>query len=190
MAAPHNNNIKEKILDGASSLLQERSFADISIAEIAESCGVSKGSVYYYYKSKDDLLYDIADRYLDNAYNDLIVWVEDEKKDTSLPRLIRYVLSRGLDDSGKSLRLHLTMDAIAGNEKLRAKLLAKYSVFRKVFSEKISQRKQGIDGDYYAWLIITLIDGLLIQDLLNNGSFNIEEFIDQAAKHLSADGAW
>ena len=79
MAAPHNDNIKDKILDGASQLLQERSFTEISIADIAESCGVSKGSVYYY-KSKDDLLYDIADRYIENAYCDLMSWVEDEKR--------------------------------------------------------------------------------------------------------------
>jgi len=188
MAAPHNDNIKDKILDGASLLLRERSFADISIADIAESCGVSKGSVYYYYKSKDELLYDIADRYIDHAYNDLMVWVEDEKKDTSLPRLIRYALSRGLNDSGKSLRLHLTMEAIAGNEKLKEKLLAKYDVFRKVFSEKISQRKQGADGNYYAWLILMLIDGLLIQNLLRNSSFNTEEFIEQTVKLLSSEG--
>jgi len=187
MAAPHNDNIKEKILDGASSLLKERSFVDISISDIAETCGVSKGSVYYYYKSKDDLLYDIADRYIDRAYNDLMVWVEDEKKDTSLPRLIRYALSRGLDDSGKSLRLHLTIEAIAGNDKLREKLLLKYDVFRKIFAEKISQRKPDADGNFYAWMILLLIDGLLIQNSLNNSAFDIDEFIELVVKHLSSD---
>lgn len=185
MAAPYNDNIKNKILDGASLLLHGRSFSDISIADIAESCGVSKGIIYYYYKSKDDLLYDIADRYIDSTYNNLMIWVEYEKKDTSLPKLICNTLSRSLDDSGKSLRFHLTIEAIAGNEKLREKLRLKYDVFRKVFAEKILQCEPGADGNYYALMILLLIDGLLIQDLMGNNFFNTDNFIEQVAKHLS-----
>jgi len=187
LAAPHNDNIREKILSGATKLLHERSFNDISIADIAKSSGVSKGSVYYYYNSKDELLYDIADRYLDRAYSDLMVWVDDENKDTSLPRLIRYALTRGLDDSGKSLRLHLTVDAIAGNEPLRKKLLTKYDTFHKVFTEKISQRRESADGSYYAWLILTLIDGLLIQELMRNSALDIPAFIEQVVANFTAE---
>ena len=187
MAAPHNDNIRDKILDSASLLLQERSFADISIADIAEACEVSKGSIYYYYKSKDDLLYDIADRYLESAYHDLIIWVEDEKKDTSLPRFIRYILSRGVDESGKSLRLHLTMDAIVGNEQLREKLLSKYDYFRKTIAEKLAQRKPDAPGEDYAWLLLTLIDGILIQKLLGNASFDSKGFIEFVVGLLASE---
>ena len=61
MAAPHNDNIKEKILEAASQLLAEKSFNEISLAQIAARAGVTKGSVYYYYKTKDDILCDVAD---------------------------------------------------------------------------------------------------------------------------------
>ena len=47
MAAPHNDNIKEKILEAASQLLAEKSFNEISLAQIAARAGVTKGSVYY-----------------------------------------------------------------------------------------------------------------------------------------------
>ena len=42
MAAPHNDNIKEKILDAATALLAEKSFNEISLSEIAKKSGVSK----------------------------------------------------------------------------------------------------------------------------------------------------
>ncbi len=184
MAAPHNDNIKEKILQSATALLRERPFPEISLADVARAAGVTKGSVYYYYKSKEDLLYDVADGYLDVLYRDLIVWVEDEKKDTSFPRLLRYALQRGVDDPGRSLRLHLTMDAIAGNEQLRQKLLRKYDAFRRVFAEKCAARKPGADGDFYAWLILTLVDGLLIQSLLGDPNIDIRSFIEQTVKTL------
>ena len=37
MAAPRNDNVKEKILDAATGLLDTQTFADISLAEIAAS---------------------------------------------------------------------------------------------------------------------------------------------------------
>ena len=47
MAAPRNDNVKEKILDAATGLLDTQTFADISLAEIAAAAGVSKGTLYY-----------------------------------------------------------------------------------------------------------------------------------------------
>ena len=44
MAAPRNDNVKEKILDAATGLLDTQTFADISLAEIAAAAGVSKGT--------------------------------------------------------------------------------------------------------------------------------------------------
>ena len=57
MAAPRNDNVKEKILDAATGLLDTQTFADISLAEIAAAAGVSKGTLYYYYKNKTCIEY-------------------------------------------------------------------------------------------------------------------------------------
>lgn len=185
MAAPRNDDIKKKILEAATALMQERSFTDISIADIAKAAGVTKGSVYYYYNSKEDLLYDIADGYLELLYHDLMVWLEDESKDTSLPRLLRYTYQRGVGDPGKSLRLHLTLDAIAGNEKLRGKLLSRYRLFKNVLAEKLSERMPGENSEYYAWLVIVTVDGLMMQSLLKDPEIDIDGFIEEMVSHLS-----
>lgn len=184
MAAPRNDNIKEKILESASRLLQARTFGDISIADIAKDAGITKGSIYYYYNSKEDLLYDVADGYLELLFHDLIAWVEDESKDTSLPRLLRYCLQRGVADPGKGLRLHLTVDAIAGNALLREKLLARYKTFRNVLADKLRERKPDGDSEYEAWQIIVTIDGLLLQSLLTNPDIDIDRYIEKAVGDL------
>lgn len=189
MAAPYNNNIKDKILRETSRLLEKVPFTDISIADIAAASGLSKGSIYYYYNSKEELLYDIADSYLSKIYDDLLVWVSNREKDTSLPRLLHFVLKRGMDESGKGLRLHITMDAIAGNETIRAKLLEKYNAFHKVLAEKIRERKEEADGAYTAWLLITLIDGMLVQNLLQNDTMDIPDFIDKTVEMLLQNDA-
>lgn len=184
MAAPHNDNIKEKVLKAATELLQEKAFNEVSLMEIARKAGVTKGSVYYYYKTKNDLLYDIADGYLQEMYDRLIEWVEDERKDTSLPRLLNYVLSFGVEDPAKNLRLHLTVDAISGQEQIKEKLIARYRNFRKIIGEKIAERKTGADEEYTGWLVLTVIDGLMIQSLLGNEEIDVKKFIDDFVKSV------
>ena len=55
MAAPRNENIREKILSAAEDLLASEKMSDISLADIAKEAGVSKGTLYYYYKNKKSL---------------------------------------------------------------------------------------------------------------------------------------
>lgn len=118
------------------------------LAEIAARSGIAKGSVYYYYKTKDELLYDVADGYLMGMYDELIAWMENKEKDTSLPRLLRYVLSRGVYDPAGGLRLHLTVDAIDGNKRVKNRLIERYSTFRKAIGSAIAERKPGSDEEY------------------------------------------
>ncbi|MEG1745290.1 MAG: TetR/AcrR family transcriptional regulator, partial [Ruthenibacterium sp.] len=58
MAAPRNANIKEKILQTTAELLQTTSFESVTLAGIATAAEISKGTLYYYYSSKDDILLD------------------------------------------------------------------------------------------------------------------------------------
>ena len=100
MAAPRNDNVKEKILDAATGLLDTQTFADISLAEIAAAAGVSKGTLYYYYKNKTDILFDLTNRYLDRQWYELIAWTENKDKDTSVHRLVKYVVERNTASAG------------------------------------------------------------------------------------------
>lgn len=184
MAAPHNNNVKDKILSAAASLLDEKTFGDISLAEIAARAGISKGSVYYYYKSKEFLLYDVADAHLEAMYDDLEQWVNDDSKDTSLPRLIRYIIERGVSGSGRNLRLNLTADAANGDAAIREKLLARYRLFCEEIGKLVVERRR-IDSEIYTkkqqeeffgLLMIILIDGLMIQSLLGNQFISEKDF--------------
>lgn len=49
---------KSHILETALTLFSEKSYDGVSLQEIADRVGILKGSVYYYYRSKEDLLAD------------------------------------------------------------------------------------------------------------------------------------
>ncbi len=51
----------QQILDAAIGLFSERGFESTSIQEIAQAAGVAKGTVYLYFKSKEDLVRQVYD---------------------------------------------------------------------------------------------------------------------------------
>lgn len=57
------NQIKyEKILDALQELLNDKEMCSISVSEIAQKAGIGKGSVYYYFPSKDAILEALIER--------------------------------------------------------------------------------------------------------------------------------
>jgi AcrR family transcriptional regulator len=59
------------LLDAALNVFAEKGYDGASLQDIAERIGILKGSVYYYYKSKEDILFDVVkfvhDLHLENA---------------------------------------------------------------------------------------------------------------------------
>lgn len=49
-------NKSKKILDALQQLMSEKDIQHISVSEIANKAGIGKGSIYYYYPSKDAIL--------------------------------------------------------------------------------------------------------------------------------------
>lgn len=183
MAAPRtNDDVQRLILDAAEHLLTQKSLKEITLAEIAEDADVAKGTVYYYYKNKEDILFAVFDRYLADQWNQLNEWTSNTAKDTRLPRLIKYVLARDTDNTG--LRLHFIFEAADGNEVLRQKLLARYLKFEKEIAKKIQERTKGIDSDYLSWLTLMVSDGLIIQKALGNQQLDADKFIAAAEKYI------
>lgn len=52
----------EKILDALQQLLEEKSIQHISVSEIASKAGIGKGSIYYYFSSKDAIVDSLIER--------------------------------------------------------------------------------------------------------------------------------
>ncbi len=109
----------------------------------------------------------------------------NEEKDTSLPRLLRYTFSRGVYDKSGSMRLFLIAEAVSGKGDVRDKLLEKYAHFKNVLAQNIAARKPGADGEYLAWLTLTVMDGMLVQSQLKNPALDTDAFIEATARLIT-----
>lgn len=176
MAAPRKENIKEIILDATYRLLETNTLADISLADIAKEAGISKGTLYYHYKTKGEIFFDITDRYLTEQWDDFISWTENKEKDTSLNRLVKYVVERNV--ASVKLRMHLLSEAQLGDEVVRQKLIKRYREFQQLISNKIAERTD-LPADFLTWLILLVSDGIIVQEVLDNPDFDREAFLAQ-----------
>ena len=51
-----------QILDALQELLENQELPSISVSEIAHTAGIGKGSIYYYFPSKDAILQALVER--------------------------------------------------------------------------------------------------------------------------------
>lgn len=175
MAAPRKDNVKDIIMNTTEQLLDNHSLADISLAEIASTAGISKGTLYYHYKTKEDILLDITDRFLNQQWNDFLTWVDNKEKDTSMHRLIKYVIERNVQLVGP--RIQLIFESCIDNSEIREKLIERYTQFQHVISTKIAERSGSENADYLAWVCLLVSDGLIIQKNIKNPNISLEDFI-------------
>lgn len=53
---------REQILDALQELLKEQDIKNISVSDIAQRAGIAKGSIYYYFESKDAIIDALVER--------------------------------------------------------------------------------------------------------------------------------
>ena len=149
---------------------------------MAKAAGISKGTLYYHYKTKGEIFFDLTDRYLSEQWDDLVSWTENKEKDTSIERLVKYVVERNVANA--SFRMQLYSEAQLGDTELKKKLSKRYDEFQKLISEKIAERTN-VNPDFLTWLILLLSDGIIIQSAIGNTEFDTEKFILDGTRYLT-----
>ncbi len=66
-ARPSGDERQQAILDTATRLIQQRSFADISVDDLAKGAGISRPTFYFYFASKEAVLLSLLDPLITRA---------------------------------------------------------------------------------------------------------------------------
>src|SRR3978361_664667 len=64
MSTTTEPTVQERLSEVSVELFATYGYAQTSVQQIVDAAGVTKGALYHYFKSKDDLLFDIYDRIL------------------------------------------------------------------------------------------------------------------------------
>lgn len=74
------NNSKKKILEKSLYLFLLKSYESVTMREIQEAAGISRGAIYHHFKSKEDIYEQIVNEYLLPAFSSYSFISEEDKK--------------------------------------------------------------------------------------------------------------
>ena len=76
------------ILNALQKLLEEKTIQSISVSEIAQRAGIGKGSIYYYFPSKDAIL----DALIERSYEKPLLTAKNLAAQTDIPPFTRMAM--------------------------------------------------------------------------------------------------
>lgn len=151
---------KEEILEAASRVFADREFHEVLIDDVAAQAGVGKGTVYRYFRTKEELYFETLLRAFDDLSETLAEGVLEEASPTRrLERIARESLRFAWD------RRHL-LSLLQGDERrfamreaeLRRRRDGIMALVRKVILEGIERREfRGVDARIAAELFRGMI---------------------------------
>lgn len=140
------NRYQTKIIDSTLSLISTRDVNEISLQDIANAANITKGTLFYYYNSKELIFEDITIEYLNGLATRYYEWINNADKDTSFPRLAKYVLDFGARYGERSkVHIYLVNKALSDNKQLCELFREKYRSWREIIkkpSRKESMKKK------------------------------------------------
>ena len=174
---------KTEIIEAARKVLSQIGVSNMTLQTVANAASISKGALYYYYKTKDDILYDIMAQ--DNAHSrevsgklleaDQNLDVENLKKEVT-----RGILNRFAQLDKNKLNLYLQGEALQGNTQLQEKYNDKYHEWIGNI-DGILARIYGVESTEITRTISTIalaaIEGICIQKALMDDIAGNEDLI-------------
>ena len=163
-----NHNMKEKILLTSIDLMTKNGINNTSLADIAREVNISKGTLYYHYSSKDDIIFDIADNHLSIISEALLDCLKEINFHFTTEEFVLLVLKNisNIESTGR-IHMYLICEAIMGNTALRERIGLKYVEWRTTLENQLLQI---ISDKSYAkgasFLLVSIVDGLVIQAIL------------------------
>lgn len=180
--------IRAEILVAAQTLITARGVDHTSLADLARAVGISKGTLFYYYTSKSELVFDVTNQYFEQTTRILTDWVSQVRGELPPREILSQVFHTIVEDELRS-RLHhyLTEQAITDNSDLQTRFLEQYRQWIGLVSAGLAQIfPSSTDQETLAFSIIACLDGMVLQALLGNQNIPIESVVAFLTDNASA----
>ena len=179
MAKKMKIDMRNEILKSVESLISVSGVNSISLKDIAETCNISKGTLYYYYKTKDEIIFDVIVKHVQELHTEYLDWIERHQHDLTIERFLSVILYKGVKLFNRAkLHIFLVNECIKGNDVLRNKFNELWNEWHKILQVGIKKAfKNEQDSADIAYLLMLIIDGLAIQEVLQNQIISEERII-------------
>ncbi len=179
-------DVRERIIEASTRLFLANGYRGTSVKQITEAAGIGRGTLYWYFKSKDEILVTIFKRFDTLLLDKLKNAVVDLKGDfTSKYRLFhKYSTEFARDHRDLSLAFNTLLNEIVGThseaEKVAKTVYGKFSGIvgqMLIDGKKDGSVKKDIDSTLYAHAVIACHTGMLVQWLVHGDTLNMPNFV-------------
>lgn len=187
-----SDEARAEIIKAARKVLSQIGVANMTLQAVADAASISKGALYYYYKSKDDILYDIMEQ--DNVHSRRIVSnlvkykKEHDIKDLKI-EITKGILNRFNHIDNNKLNHYLQGEALQGNTELQKRYKFKYHEWIKNI-DKILTQLYGVESTEitktFSTILLAFVEGLCIQKALMDNIEADEDFIGRLLMYIQS----
>jgi AcrR family transcriptional regulator len=117
---------RSQILDAATQVFSKKGFDHARMDDIVEETGLSKGALYWYFKSKDDIIFAIIDRIFQHEFKELREVVKDTATAADGLRLFTDVAIQDIHNMIRLLPIAYEFLALAFRNKAVQRALKSY----------------------------------------------------------------
>ena len=130
---------RDEIIDASQRLFLEKGFTETTVDGIVKALNLSKGIFYYYFKSKEEIVDAIIDRYIDEVVAGIRPIVDDKAK--SLFERMKLASFKELELNFKLFPGIYNIKNIDMHSRMNAKMVEKYApVLAGLIEEGIAQK--------------------------------------------------
>jgi AcrR family transcriptional regulator len=179
----------DALLDVAVRVFLERGYDGSSLDQVARAAGITKASIYYHARGKEELLLRGAGRAFDALFQ--VLEEPEAAKDPALTRL-KHVIRRTIDITIAMTPEVALLLRVRGNTRAERRILEKRREFDHLMAEMIAaaQNENSIRNDIDARLATRLLFGMLnsiTEWYRREGALHAPEIADAVFK-LAFDG--
>ena len=189
-------NVKEKLIQASMRLFLAKGYAGATTNEIADSAGVSKGGLYWYFKSKEDILGAILDRYSNEYIEEIRRRVNGYSGDfvTKFKMFYKFSSEFGRDNRELLLAFTLLLMEFAGSGTELERRMKRINntfilIIQKMLEDGIREGTVGkdINAAIYARFCASTLVGSLVQWYLGNWAYENDPAYDRRHALIQRD---
>lgn len=157
---------KDDLIQCAKDCLVDKGIEKFTLKAVAETAGVTQGTVYYHFRTKEQLLIDIVQDICEKSWQEVA-----QSKEYMIEQAIESAKSRCSSDSYFHKLFFLLVASSFKNEKIKYSLGEIITTENKALTEKLSDGWgtspiEGVSLETWAIFFNALVDGLALQALL------------------------
>ena len=161
----NRKNRREFIVEEASKLFARTGYQAATMDELSAMTGLNKGTIYYYYKSKSDILYDMSISIADRSLNLIAPAVKMEHASDSIGHIIE-IQVRWISDHRDAVRTYFQespyFDQIFSEEQNKAIRDQQTRLMKVIYTSLAKGQRTGELIDFDVTTTGRLIAGMLM----------------------------